>query len=709
MGLYDSDVGPGGASWPAAVLRALLPTRWGLCALGLAASIGLAAALADLNVQGLAHDPPAEMLRLGQGLFPEILVSTSLVWDSFRGALLVVLLAGAWGLVGGWIIRSELLRQRGSDEPVQTSATLLVARRVSALCTPCCMILIFVVILQVPLWVAGLVNYVLGWGVGAVLVALLLPVLLVAAFLVVLVKVGLLAFGLMPATIAAEGTDGFDALSRSYSYFFQAPLQFAVWAGLALAVASLPLLGMYGLTEAGPPPFGRDAQPYVWLAAGALSLSLFWSLQGLVYLKLRRVVDNTAEIEIWDGPIGDAVHPKPAADTAAKPDATAQEDKPAEGDATSDDVCVKRARLTFGDTIRYKAMSPSFQLALFLGMLWAALVLVGGARLAAGQAPAPPKDRSVESVHTAILELADDRPITLIGFALATVLLGAVGLAGPLLMTARNAAVRTVYDESLTLRAAMPIVGYTWRRGWAGILCATVGIDLLLIACALVPLALEEAGGWVEVAAAAFPGIGLLGLGAVALGAATVEPAGWPGTVAALHDHGTETLASAVVNVCTVPLHSLLVFGLAALTWLITCEAVSRWGLENASWLRWGLDGSLWPTAEGVLYKLAAGIAGVWFLLLAGCVCAYPVACALSWGAVSHLRARQHPEGMPQAPIGLTDEEREALLQRKKSRRKQREKLASQKERLAQRKAGGAATALDEATSAEAPPDAPNY
>ena len=69
---------------------------------------------------------------------------------------------------------------------------------------------------------------------GLLLGGLLWPLVLVAGLLMTLLLLGLL-FGwpLMWATISAEGTDSFDALSRSYAYVFQRPLHYLFYVVVA--------------------------------------------------------------------------------------------------------------------------------------------------------------------------------------------------------------------------------------------------------------------------------------------------------------------------------------------------------------------------------------------------------------------------------------------------------------------------------------------
>jgi len=49
----------------------------------------------------------------------------------------------------------------------------------------------------------------------------------------------LLGWPLMWATISVEGTDSFDALSRTYAYVFQKPLRYAAYIGFAVIIGLL--------------------------------------------------------------------------------------------------------------------------------------------------------------------------------------------------------------------------------------------------------------------------------------------------------------------------------------------------------------------------------------------------------------------------------------------------------------------------------------
>ncbi|MCC7084158.1 MAG: hypothetical protein IT427_04015 [Pirellulales bacterium] len=70
-----------------------------------------------------------------------------------------------------------------------------------------------------------LVSWMLRFDFGLLLLAIIWPVMLLCGFVLAILLVGFL-FGwpLMWPTISAEGTDSFDALSRSYSYTYQRPV-----------------------------------------------------------------------------------------------------------------------------------------------------------------------------------------------------------------------------------------------------------------------------------------------------------------------------------------------------------------------------------------------------------------------------------------------------------------------------------------------------
>jgi hypothetical protein len=177
---------------------------------------------------------------------------------------------------------------------------------------------------------------VLGWAMNLnvflFLGAFLWPLALLAAFLMTLLLIGVL-FGwpLMWGTISAEGTDSFDALSRSYAYTFQRPLHYLFYAAVAGLIGWLGWLlvrefaagvvwmsywaaswgasltriaemrGQAPLT--GAAGFGAGLIQFfagcVKLLAAGYLFSYFWAASAAVYFQLRRDVDATATDEVF--------------------------------------------------------------------------------------------------------------------------------------------------------------------------------------------------------------------------------------------------------------------------------------------------------------------------------------------------------------------------------------------------------------------------
>ena len=81
----------------------------------------------------------------------------------------------------------------------------------------------------------------LNFNIGVLLVGLFLwPLLLLAGLAIAVLLLGLvLGWPLMWGTISTEGTDSFDALSRSYNYVFQRPLHYLFYALVAVVLGAL--------------------------------------------------------------------------------------------------------------------------------------------------------------------------------------------------------------------------------------------------------------------------------------------------------------------------------------------------------------------------------------------------------------------------------------------------------------------------------------
>lgn len=154
-------------------------------------------------------------------------------WEYLYLILVILSTLAIWGFFGGAITRLAAV-QFARNERITLVEALRFAqdRFVSYFAAPV-FPLLAIAILVLCLWLFGLLELIPL--VGDVIVAgLFWPLVLAAGFVMAIVLVGLVGWPLMNATISTEGSDSFDALSRSYSYVYQAPWQYLWYSFLAL-------------------------------------------------------------------------------------------------------------------------------------------------------------------------------------------------------------------------------------------------------------------------------------------------------------------------------------------------------------------------------------------------------------------------------------------------------------------------------------------
>ncbi|MCH2127499.1 MAG: hypothetical protein MK179_00085 [Pirellulaceae bacterium] len=171
---------------------------------------------------------------------------------------------------------------------------------------------------EITLWLAGLL-----WGPALAL-----------AFMMAALLLGLaIGWPLMWCTISTEGTDEFDALSRSYSYTFRCPLHYAFYSLVAAVLGTLGLIlvefvadwavhfcswsaswtagwnrvveitgGTVGGTTSSSGSGATLIKVWIGLVRtleSAFSYSFFWTSITAIYLLLRYHVDHTELDEVY--------------------------------------------------------------------------------------------------------------------------------------------------------------------------------------------------------------------------------------------------------------------------------------------------------------------------------------------------------------------------------------------------------------------------
>jgi len=235
-----------------------------------------------------------------------------------------------WAFFGGAITRMATV-QLTRDERISWGQAFAFARSKWLAYMAAPLFPMFGVLLAtLPLALIGLISR--AGGFGMVVTGLLWPVVLFIGFVMAVLLVGLfLNWPLMWPTISTEGTDSFDALSRSYAYSFQRPLRYAAYLFLVAAIgvlgwllvtffaASIRDLSTWGvkwgsgvdLDEAlngrialeGMQGFGRDlifwGNRAVGLIVVGFLFSYFFVSSTAVYLMLRYHVDATETDEVY--------------------------------------------------------------------------------------------------------------------------------------------------------------------------------------------------------------------------------------------------------------------------------------------------------------------------------------------------------------------------------------------------------------------------
>jgi hypothetical protein len=526
--------------------------------------------------------------------------------------------------------------------------------------------------------------------IGPLLLAILIPVLLVVALVGTLVLAGISSFIIMPATIAVEGSDSFDALSRGYSYLLARPGAFVGWSAVSLVVGGLPIVAVLGLFDAMPGFMAPMARLLVTAGAVALGLSLFWTFETLVYLRLRRLVDDTPESEIWDGIIEEkrmAARPsiKVKVEAADQPEVKPPASAPNETTvAELEEPQPACSNIAFVDVLAgSSALQPRRLLTLALGVGWTALLMLGASWLA-WQLVGAPGPVTPEALWLAFTRLGTQQPLVQIGLAVGVLVLGFLGLSRPLRAVARMAAVHLAFRRQVSLATAWQAAGRTRGRGIGSLLVMTAGIGAGLVGVYLLALAWRGTSAWLEPALYLAVAVAFITTGAFGVGAAVVESSGAPGEEERrspagifLGDAG-EILTSAVAAVILSLIRFVLVVGFVWLAWFFMCTALGWPGGDSTHWIRWGLEPGL-PPAKGTPHMIARGIAGFWFALWFGLAAMYPLSHALTWGTAAYLLARQRTEELPAGRLTLTEAERQDL------KRPQKKTPAAKLEEIAQR------------------------
>src|SRR5688572_17618021 len=156
--------------------------------------------------------------------------------------LFTLLFLTVWAIFGGAIARIAAVHV-ARDEKLSVRAALAfsLGKFLSFVSAPLIPLVIVLIVGVVPLLAGALSS--LPYGIGAVfniLMGLLFILILAAGFVMTLVLLGTFGgFNLMYPTIAVEGSDSFDAISRSFSYVYARPWRMLLYTLVAIIYGAL--------------------------------------------------------------------------------------------------------------------------------------------------------------------------------------------------------------------------------------------------------------------------------------------------------------------------------------------------------------------------------------------------------------------------------------------------------------------------------------
>jgi hypothetical protein len=153
-----------------------------------------------------------------------------------------------WGLIGGAITRIAALKFTRDEAPGLIASLRHAASKLPSYSLPPLVALGGAAVFAIQLVLIGLV---MRLDIFALLFALIWAFVLMLGLLMAILLLGVLVgWPLMWATISVEGTDAFDALSRSYAYTYHRPwrlLWYVLVVGL-LAIVSMFVVKLFAAT-----------------------------------------------------------------------------------------------------------------------------------------------------------------------------------------------------------------------------------------------------------------------------------------------------------------------------------------------------------------------------------------------------------------------------------------------------------------------------
>ncbi len=158
-------------------------------------------------------------------------------WGYIYVLSLIFWLLVVWAFFGGVLTRMAVMQLAGKEGGGLRESIAYVKRRyLSYLLSP--LVPIFLIgFLVLCCMLFGVIHWIPG--VGDIFDGLFWWLPLIAGLVMTLVLVGMIGYPMMYTTLSAEGSDTFDAMSRSYNYVYESPWHYLWYCIVAIAYGAL--------------------------------------------------------------------------------------------------------------------------------------------------------------------------------------------------------------------------------------------------------------------------------------------------------------------------------------------------------------------------------------------------------------------------------------------------------------------------------------
>ena len=191
-----------------------------------------------------------------------------------------VIALSVWALFGGAMHRISALHAAREEKISIAQALKFSSGKFLSFFTAPLLPLSLILALGIFLMIGGLLANL--WGFGAILVGILFFLAILLGLVIAFLVIGLVAgFPLMYPTISVEGSDSFDAFSRSFAYVFQRPWRLGLYGIVAVVHGTICYLFVRTFAYVALAATHHFAQWGIWsggdtLAPGANKMDVLW-------------------------------------------------------------------------------------------------------------------------------------------------------------------------------------------------------------------------------------------------------------------------------------------------------------------------------------------------------------------------------------------------------------------------------------------------